>query len=122
LVGSKLECGITIEPHELVELTVPVNGQFDGLITSGGLLDEGIRLFYCQKEMNQVDIDALLSHEGGLRDHGERIKIVLVDFDDVWRKTSDIKVDTSYDRLLVHMACSKLGRENSFLFKSRFHR
>lgn len=86
------ECGIKIDPQELTELTSDIPGQLHGLSTSGGLLDETIKLFYCHKHLDDEQASKLEGRIGGLREHGERINVTLVDFDKLLTKTSDMKV------------------------------
>lgn len=94
------ECGIELKSTDLIDMTH--RWPNSGLVPSGGGCDEFIKLFYCEKKLPWSIIQSLEGREGGLRDHGERIQVTLVKYEDVWRKTNDMKALASialYERI-----------------------
>ncbi|KAI8904691.1 hypothetical protein EDD86DRAFT_212568 [Gorgonomyces haynaldii] len=79
------ECGIKIEPSDLKELTK------EALVPSGGGCDERIRLFLVDKHMDKQELLNLQDRIGGLQDHGERITIKIVKWQDIPSVTADMK-------------------------------
>ena len=85
------ECGVSVRPEELVDLTeLAYEGREKGIYTSGGLLDEYIRLFAWTRTMSHDEIVAL---EGKLtgEDAHEQIVLKLVKLDDMWKVAPDAK-------------------------------
>ncbi|KAJ1905692.1 hypothetical protein LPJ81_001787 [Coemansia sp. IMI 209127] len=94
------ETGLTIEPHELVDLTAHTQR---GLYPSPGACDEFIRLFACLKHVTPTQLDGLRGRLGGLRKDGEFITVRLVPLDQLWRSTLDMKATSAlylWDQLI----------------------
>ena len=83
------ECGLKVDPSELIDLTELTYGT-DGVYTSPGLLDEFIRLFAWRKTMKHEEILALEGKLGGESAH-EQIVLKIVKFADLWKTTPDAK-------------------------------
>ena len=83
------ECGLKVDPSELIDLTELTYGT-DGIYTSPGLLDEFIRLFAWRKTMKHEEIQALEGKLGGESAH-EQIVLKIVKFADLWKTTPDAK-------------------------------
>ena len=83
------ECGLKVDPSELIDLTELAYGT-NGVYTSPGLLDEFIRLFAWRKTMKHEEIQALEGKLGGESDH-EQIVLKIVKFSDLWKTTPDAK-------------------------------
>ncbi|KAI9502409.1 NUDIX hydrolase domain-like protein [Coemansia spiralis] len=82
----KEETGLTVEPHELVELTTNT-----ALYPSPGACDEQLRLFVCEKHIGDEELGGIKDRLGGLRDEGELITVRLVPLADL-SHVSDMKV------------------------------
>ncbi|KAI7874751.1 putative NUDIX family hydrolase [Lichtheimia hyalospora FSU 10163] len=90
------ETGLSIEEHELVDLTEKAYGnQWQGVYPSAGGCDEFLRLFMCIKHMSHADIQKLEGKLTGLRDRGENITLKLVPLKDAWRMAPDAKLLSS---------------------------
>ncbi|KAJ2400000.1 hypothetical protein GGI23_002310 [Coemansia sp. RSA 2559] len=86
------ETGLTIEPHELVDLTAHTQR---GLYPSPGACDEFIRLFACLKHVTPAQLDDLRDRLSGLRKDGEFINVRLAPLDQLWRSTLDMKATSA---------------------------
>lgn len=60
-------------------------------LVQGGC-DEEISVFLYRRQVEQETIRQLQGKETGLREHGEFIKVRLVPYRELWRKTADAKV------------------------------
>lgn len=89
------ECGIVLNSRDLIEMSPQLEGDEPGLVLSGGLCDERIRLYFCEKELAKSDVLKLNGHLAGLREDGERIRTVLVPWDDVIKSSNDVKAIVS---------------------------
>ncbi|KAJ3275032.1 hypothetical protein HDV01_001538 [Terramyces sp. JEL0728] len=76
----KEETGLAIEHDELFHLNT--------LAPSPGGCDEYLGLYYVEKHMETKEILELEGKICGLREHGERISLKLVDFDELYSSTS----------------------------------
>ncbi|KAJ3257921.1 hypothetical protein HK103_004212 [Boothiomyces macroporosus] len=76
----KEETGLVIEHDELVHLNT--------LAPSPGGCDEYLGLYYVEKEMETSEILELEGKVCGLREHGERISLKLVDFEELYSSKS----------------------------------
>jgi hypothetical protein len=91
------ECGITIHPRELIDLThlacqeavdrghIP----FAGVCPSPGGCDEFIRFMYLEKQVSRTQLEEMKGRLSGLRGHGEIITLKVVPFHDVWKVSAD---------------------------------
>ncbi|CAG8514089.1 4152_t:CDS:2, partial [Scutellospora calospora] len=87
----KEETGIEIKDQDLIDLTELAYGdKYKGAYPSPGGCDEFLRLCLCVKEMDHKDVKSLEGKLCGLRDHGESIKVGLVELDHLW-KIPDMK-------------------------------
>ncbi|OHS98774.1 hydrolase, NUDIX family protein [Tritrichomonas foetus] len=85
------ECGIKVDASELIDLTeLTYDQSANGVFTSGGLLDEYIKLFACKKTMKHEEILALEGKLGGESPH-EQIILKIVKLEDVWKLSPDAK-------------------------------
>ncbi|CAN1186167.1 Nudix hydrolase 14, chloroplastic [Linum perenne] len=86
------ETGIQLKLEDMVDLTAfldPSTGQ--RVIPSPGGCDEEISIFLYRGSVAKEVITQLQGKETGLRDHGEMIKVRVVDYETLWRMTSDAK-------------------------------
>ena len=74
------ECGITLKHENLIEMA--------RLSPSPGACDEFITIFKTTIDMSDEDALSLHGKLSGLRDHGERIQLNLVSFDDLYNSES----------------------------------
>lgn len=95
------ETGLTIEEDDLVDLTQMTselhnedsNGADEegeetlqaAMYPSPGGSDEFIPIFYCRKDMAVGEIEQLQGKLTGLRDHGEKITLRIVNLHDAWK-------------------------------------
>jgi ADP-sugar diphosphatase len=86
------ETGLQINESDLVDLTALSHPSWRGIYPSAGGSDEFLRLFMCTKEMPHDEIVQLQGKLTGLRDHGEAIKLKVVEFGKVWKEAPDVKV------------------------------
>ncbi|KAG2276096.1 hypothetical protein Bca52824_058651 [Brassica carinata] len=87
------EIGIKLRKEEMVDLTAfldPSTGH--RIFPSPGGCDEEISVFLYRRQVEQETIRQLQGKETGLREHGEFIKVRLVPYRELWRKTADAKV------------------------------
>ncbi|CAN1333014.1 Nudix hydrolase 14, chloroplastic [Linum perenne] len=86
------ETGIQLKLEDMVDLTAfldPSTGQ--RVIPSPGGCDEEISIFLYRGSVSKEVITQLQGKETGLRDHGEMIKVRVVDYETLWRMTPDAK-------------------------------
>ena len=105
------ECGISIDPHELIDLTqlaFATNNQTTttttssssndgwgvaGLAPSPGGCDEHCRYFYLEKQVTPAQLEEMKGRLAGLREeHGEYITLRVVPWGDLWKVSADCKV------------------------------
>jgi ADP-sugar diphosphatase len=86
----KEECGLVVEPDELVDLTQLAYGDGPGVYTACGLFDETISVYLWRKRLPHEKVMELNGRIGGVDAH-EQITLCLVKFADLWRLTSDGK-------------------------------
>ncbi|KAG2328804.1 hypothetical protein Bca52824_011532 [Brassica carinata] len=67
-------------------------GDFVGTAVREGGCDEEMSVFLYRLQVEQETIRQLQDKETGLREHGEFIKVRLVPYRELWRKTADAKV------------------------------
>jgi ADP-sugar diphosphatase len=84
------ECGLVVEPEELLDLTQLAYGDGPGVYTACGLFDETMRIYLWRKRLPHEKVAELEGRIGGVDAH-EQITLCLVRFDDLWRMTSDGK-------------------------------
>ncbi|KAI8979373.1 hypothetical protein BDF20DRAFT_869154 [Mycotypha africana] len=90
------ETGLQIKENELVDLTELAYGdQWKGAYTSAGGSDEFLRLFVCIKQMEKSKVEKLEGKLTGLRDQGESITLKLVNLEDAWKHSPDVKLLSS---------------------------
>ncbi|GAB5587901.1 hypothetical protein Unana1_02801 [Umbelopsis nana] len=103
------ETGLSIEEHELTDLTELAYGDtFRGVYSSPGGSDEFLRLFLCVKSLPSKQIDELEGKLTGLRDHGEAIILKLVKLEDAWKESPDAKLLSSLALMDALKKCGKL--------------
>ena len=86
------ECHLEIKASELVDLTeLAYGGRFNGMVPSAGGCDEFIRLFYYKTRMEEEELASLQNRLTGLLDHGEVIRLSLVQLNNLWQATPDAK-------------------------------
>jgi 8-oxo-dGTP pyrophosphatase MutT (NUDIX family) len=87
------ECGIVIEPRELVDLTELAfeSSPLPGIPLSQGGCDESIRIMYLEKSVTKEQLDKMRNRMTGLRHEGEAITLRLVPYEQVWRVAQDAK-------------------------------
>lgn len=90
------ETGLTIEEKDLIDmtrLTLQSEGRIEGhdqvlqdaIYPSPGGSDEFIPLFLSRKTMPRSEIEKMQGKLTGLRDHGEKISLMIVKLKDVWK-------------------------------------
>lgn len=89
------ETGLSVQQDELIDMTSlalqsaePDEGAEtlqEAVYPSPGGSDEFIPLFLCQKRMPRGQIEALKGRLTGLREHGEKITLRVVELEEVWR-------------------------------------
>ncbi|KAJ4876321.1 hypothetical protein Rs2_41339 [Raphanus sativus] len=87
------EIGIKLKKEDMVDLTAfldPSTGH--RIFPSPGGCDEEMSVFLYRLRVEQETIRQLQGKETGLREHGEFIKVRLVPYRELWRKTADAKV------------------------------
>ncbi|CAH2071342.1 unnamed protein product [Thlaspi arvense] len=87
------EIGIKLKKEDMVDLTAfldPSTGH--RIFPSPGGCDEEMSVFLYRRQVEQETIRQLQGKETGLREHGEFIKVRLVPYRELWRKTADAKV------------------------------
>ncbi|XP_006396823.2 nudix hydrolase 14, chloroplastic [Eutrema salsugineum] len=87
------EIGIKLKKEDMVDLTAfldPSTGH--RVFPSPGGCDEEMSVFLYRRQVEQETIRQLQGKETGLREHGEFIKVRLVPYRELWRKTADAKV------------------------------
>ncbi|KAL0258905.1 hypothetical protein SLS55_006409 [Diplodia seriata] len=89
----KEETGFSIQKDELINLTALALGGTDtpdrvrdGLYPSPANLDEFIPLFAWEKELDRQEIEDLKGRLTGERTHQEMIKLVICDYEEIWRR------------------------------------
>lgn len=90
------EIGINLKKEDMVDLTAfldPSTGH--RIFPSPGGCDEEMSVFLYRLRVEQETIRQLQGKETGLREHGEFIKVRLLPYRELWRKTADAKVLTS---------------------------
>jgi ADP-sugar diphosphatase len=85
------ECGISIQPKDLVNLTQLIHAPQHGLALSAGGCDEQCQFLYLEKMVTQKQLEAMKGRLTGLREHGEVITLRVVPIEDVWRVSMDVK-------------------------------
>jgi ADP-sugar diphosphatase len=93
------ECGISIRPSDLIDLTelalqdIVQNGRLPlaALAPSGGGCDEFVRYMYLEKKVTTQQLADMKGRLSGLRDHGEYITLSVVPLKDVWKVSGDTK-------------------------------
>ncbi|KAM0834194.1 hypothetical protein ACQ4PT_063775 [Festuca glaucescens] len=86
------ETGIKLNLEDMVDLTAlldPATGC--KMFPSPGGCDEEMGLFLYRGHVDEETIKGLQGKETGLRDHGELIKLRVVQYDQLWRSTADAK-------------------------------
>ncbi|CAI9093866.1 OLC1v1029456C1 [Oldenlandia corymbosa var. corymbosa] len=86
------ETGIKLSLDEVIDLTAfldPSTGR--RVIPSPGGCDEEISLFLYRGNVNKEVITQLQGKQTGLREHGEFIKVHVVPYQELWRRTADAK-------------------------------
>lgn len=87
----KEECGLVINPDELIDITeLAYEEKYNGIYTSGGLFDEFIHIYLWKTTMTSEKISELNGRIGGEDDH-EQIVLELYKLDDVWKTAPDAK-------------------------------
>ncbi|KAI7905593.1 uncharacterized protein BX663DRAFT_402312, partial [Cokeromyces recurvatus] len=90
------ETGLTVKEDELIDMTDLAYGdKWKGVYTSPGGSDEFIRLFVCVKHMDKESIKQLEGKLTGLRSQGESITLKLVNLEDAWSLSPDVKLLSS---------------------------
>ncbi|CAE6134146.1 unnamed protein product [Arabidopsis arenosa] len=87
------EIGIKLKKEDMVDLTAfldPSTGY--RIFPSPGGCDEEMSVFLYRGKMEKETIRQLQGKETGLREHGEFIKVRLIPYRELWRKTADAKV------------------------------
>ncbi|XP_010433965.1 PREDICTED: nudix hydrolase 14, chloroplastic [Camelina sativa] len=87
------EIGIKLKKEDMVDLTAfldPSTGH--KIFPSPGGCDEEMSVFLYRGQVEQETIRHLQGKETGLREHGEFIKVRLIPYRELWRKTADAKV------------------------------
>ncbi|XP_010455619.1 PREDICTED: nudix hydrolase 14, chloroplastic [Camelina sativa] len=87
------EIGIKLKKEDMVDLTAfldPSTGH--RIFPSPGGCDEEMSVFLYRGKVEQETIRHLQGKETGLREHGEFIKVRLIPYRELWRKTADAKV------------------------------
>ncbi|KAK1564771.1 hypothetical protein Q3G72_011289 [Acer saccharum] len=90
------EIGIHLNLEDMIDLTAfldPSTGC--RVIPSPGGCDEEISLFLYKGSVDKEIIRQLQGKETGLHEHGELIKVRVVPYRELWRKTADVKVLTA---------------------------
>ncbi|KAL9242859.1 hypothetical protein vseg_016817 [Gypsophila vaccaria] len=103
------ETGISLKVDDMVELTSfldPSTGR--KVFPSPGGCDEELSVFLYQGKVPKETIQELQGKETGLRDHGELIKVHVVPYQQLWRKTADAKV-------LMAIALYEMAKRESLL-------
>ncbi|KAI4311690.1 hypothetical protein MLD38_036565 [Melastoma candidum] len=103
------ETGIKLNIEDMVDLTSfldPSTGC--RIFPSPGGCDEEISVFLYRGRVEKEIIDQLQGTEGGLLEHGELIKVRVVPYDELWRKTPDAKV-------LMAVALYEMAERNGLL-------
>ncbi|VVB07694.1 unnamed protein product [Arabis nemorensis] len=87
------EIGIKLKKEDMVDLTAfldPSTGH--RIFPSPGGCDEEMSMFLYRRQVEQETITQLQGKQTGLREHGEFIKVQLVPYRELWRRTADAKV------------------------------
>ena len=85
------ECGLRAPKEELIDLVKLTYGdKYQGIYTSGGLLDENIKLFLWKTHMPHAQLQALEGKLGG-DSPSEQIVLKLVPLKDIWKYAPDCK-------------------------------
>lgn len=87
------EIGIKLKKEDMVDLTAfldPSTGY--RIFPSPGGCDEEMSVFLYRGQVEKETIRQLQGKETGLREHGEFIKVRLIPYRELWRKTADAKV------------------------------
>lgn len=89
------ETGLSVQASELIDMTSlalqsiqdPEGGESlqKAVYPSAGGSDEFIPLFLCQKRMPRRQIEELRGKLTGLREHGEKITLRVVELEEVWK-------------------------------------
>ncbi|KAK9668239.1 hypothetical protein RND81_13G043800 [Saponaria officinalis] len=106
------ETGISLKVEDMVELTSfldPSTGR--KVFPSPGGCDEELSVFLYQGTVKKETIQELQGKKTGLRDHGELIKVHVVPYRQLWRKTADAKV-------LMAIALYEMAKREGLLSKS----
>ena len=91
------ETGLKITKDKLIALTggEGKDEEAEGVYTSGGLLDEELRFFAYVQEIEEKELEEWRGKLTGLREEGEKIKLGVIDFEDLWR-LKDVKAVCAY--------------------------
>ncbi|KAG7557507.1 NUDIX hydrolase domain [Arabidopsis suecica] len=87
------EISIKLKKEDMVDLTAfldPSTGYW--IFPSPGGCDEEMSVFLYRGQVEKETIRQLQGKETGLREHGEFIKVRLIPYRELWRKTADAKV------------------------------
>jgi ADP-sugar diphosphatase len=87
------EIRMTIRTDELTELS---QSHPEGIHTSPGACDEAIKYYVCEREVSPEFFATLHGRDTGLRDEGEKIRVVVVPTRELLDRTNDGKVFTAY--------------------------
>lgn len=93
------ETGLTIAEEELIDMTAAAEQCWSeherkrhtevhlqcGIYPSPGGCDEFIPIFLARKKIKMQEIEAMQGRLTGLRDHGEKITLLIVELSDVWK-------------------------------------
>lgn len=89
------ETGLSVQASELIDMTSlalqsiqePEGGEAlqKAVYPSAGGSDEFIPVFLCQKRMPRRQIEELRGKLTGLREHGEKITLRVVELEEVWK-------------------------------------
>ncbi|CAA7018582.1 unnamed protein product [Microthlaspi erraticum] len=87
------EIGIKLKKEDMVDLTAfldPSTGH--RVFPSPGGCDEEMSVFLYRRKVEVETIRELQGKETGLREHGEFIKVRVIPYRELWRRTADAKV------------------------------
>ncbi|ORX88830.1 hypothetical protein K493DRAFT_235441 [Basidiobolus meristosporus CBS 931.73] len=103
------ETGLVINHEELIDMTelAYTDQEIQGAYTSPGVCDEFIRLFLCIKDIDPEKLEEMQGKLTGLRDEGENITLKLVELDQLWKTTADVKALSS---LLLYQKLKEAGK------------
>ena len=89
------ECGLKVRSEDLIDLvSLAMGDSVPGIVMSGGLCDESIKLFLWKARMPHSRIVELEGKLGGEDSH-EQIRLRIFKFEDLWKIAPDAKALSS---------------------------